>query len=41
LVAPGPANIQPVEQPPTIDGAAAQEEPAPANGEQRQTVEKT
>jgi small-conductance mechanosensitive channel len=41
LVAPSPANIQPVVQPAATDGAAAQEEPAPANGEQRQAFEKT
>jgi len=35
LVAPSPANIQPVVQPSATDGAAGEEEPAPANGEQR------
>jgi small-conductance mechanosensitive channel len=35
LVAPSPANIQPAVQPSATDGAAAGEEPAPANGEQR------
>jgi hypothetical protein len=39
LVAPSPANIQPVAQPPASDGAAGTEEPAPANGE-RQPAEK-
>ena len=38
LVAPSPANIQPVAQP--SDGAAGEEAPAPANGEQ-QAAEKT
>lgn len=40
LVAPSPANIQPVAQPPVTDGAAGAEEPAPANGE-RQAAGKT
>jgi small-conductance mechanosensitive channel len=35
LVATAPVNIQPVVQPSATDGAAAAEEPAPANGEQR------
>jgi small-conductance mechanosensitive channel len=39
LVSPGPANIQPVVQPPPTDGAVGEEEPAAANGEQR-AVEK-
>jgi small-conductance mechanosensitive channel len=41
LVAPGPANIQPVlDQPSATDGPAGEEEPAPANGE-RQAAEKS
>jgi len=35
LVAPSPANIQPLAQPSATDGPAGEEEPAPANGERQ------